>query len=356
MPSRRALRISVYGIPTLFACLALAAACAPREEVTRFQFLAFGTLVDIDVYGADRELAARAAADIETCFQALHRDWHPWGDGALGTINRAFARGETAPIDADLAGLLGEAASLSRASGGLFDPTLGRLVDLWGFSDDEQSPVAPPDAARIRALLDEGLGMQHLRIADGRIASSNPDIALDLGGFAKGVAVDRAVERLRALGVRNAIVNAGGDLRVIGRHGDRPWRIGIRHPRGKGVIAELEVHDGESVFTSGDYERYFDYQGRRYHHILDPRTGEPATGAISVTVLHRNAARADAAVTALFVAGSKAWRNVAAALGMTHVMLIGADGHIEMSPEMHERLRLVQPALDDRPRIAGDFA
>ncbi|MGH8495721.1 MAG: FAD:protein FMN transferase [Gammaproteobacteria bacterium] len=338
-----------HGRLAAFSLAIAVTACSPRDEVARFEFLAFGTLVDVDIYGVDRDAASRAAADIESYFHRLHRAWDPWGEGELGAINRAFARGEPARIDADLAGLLGEAAALSRTSGGLFDPTLGRLVRLWGFADDRQAPVAPPDAAQVDALLSGGLGMAQIRIDDGAIASSDRDIALDLGGFAKGVAVDRAIARLRARGVRNAIINAGGDLRVIGRHGDRPWRIGIRHPRGDGVIAELDVHDGECLFTSGDYERYFDYRGRRYHHILDPRTGEPAANAMSVTVLHRDAARADAAATALFVAGAGAWRDVAESLGISHVMLVGADGRIEMSPAMRERLHLLVPELPGEP-------
>lgn len=330
------------------AALALAGACAPRDDTSRTQFLAFGTLVEVNVYGADRATAARAAADIERYFGMLHEAWHPWSDGELGRINRAFAQGEPAPIGADLAALLAEAGSLSRVSGGLFDPTLGRLVALWGFADDEQAPSAPPDAARIRALLDAGLGPDQLRIEAGSIRSLSEAVAIDLGAFAKGVAVDRAIERLRALGVANAIVNAGGDLRVIGRHGDRSWRIGIRHPRGDGVMAELDVADGESVFTSGDYERFFAYRGRRYHHILDPRTGAPADGAVSVTVLGEDAARADAAATALFVAGAGHWREVASGLGIEHVMLITPDGHIEMSAPMASRLRLTPAGSEAR--------
>ncbi|CAN5198058.1 FAD:protein FMN transferase [soil metagenome] len=335
------------------AALVLAlVACAPRDEPTRFQFPAFGTLVDIDIYGTDRALANRAAADIESRFLKLHHDWQPWGDGELGAINRAFARGEAVPISSDLARVLDEAMRFSRASNGLFDPGLGGLVRLWGFASDESAPTAPPDPSRIAHLLAGGAGLHHLQVDDARVSSSSELVALDLGGFAKGVAVDRAIARLRAMGVRHAIVNAGGDLRATGRHGDRPWRIGIRHPRSDAVIAELDVLDGESVFTSGDYERYFDYRGRRYHHILDPRTGAPATGAVSVTVLDAQAARADAAATAIFVAGFGGWRPVAAALGVAHVMVVGPDGRIEMTAPMIDRLRLLtQPPAGDAPRI-----
>ncbi|HUO82998.1 MAG TPA: FAD:protein FMN transferase [Gammaproteobacteria bacterium] len=351
MRPERAARALVAGL-----AVGVATACAPDDETSHSRFLAFGTLVEVDVYGTDEKTAARAAADIEACFHVLHDAWHPWAEGELGRINRAIAAGEPAPIGEDLAGLLAEASRLSRDSGGLFDPTLGRLVALWGFADDEQSPVAPPAGARIRALLDAGTGPDRLRVDGRTISSTSRAIAVDLGGFAKGVAVDRAIERLRRLGVTNAIVNAGGDLRVIGRHGDRPWRIGIRHPRRPGIMAELEVDDGESVFTSGDYERHFVYRGRRYHHILDPRTGEPAANAVSVTVLGDDAARADAAATALFVAGAGAWRAVAGGLGVEHVMLVAPDGRIEMSTPMAGRLRLTRPPAGGEPRIELEAA
>lgn len=346
MAPERAVRVLAAGL-----AIGVVAACAPRDETSRMQFLAFGTVVQVELYTADDGMTARAAADLEGYFNRLHDTWHPWAEGELGRINRALAEGRPAPVSEDLAGLLTEASRLSRDSGGLFDPTLGRLVALWGFADDDQSPVSPPAAGRIRALLADGTGPHLLRIDAGSVESSSVSIALDLGGFAKGVAVDRAIERLRALGVTDAIVNAGGDLRVIGRHGERPWRIGIRHPRGRGIMAELEVADGESVFTSGDYERYFIYRGRRYHHILDPRTGEPAANAVSVTVLGDDGARADAAATALFVAGAGAWRDVAGGLGIEHVMLVAPDGHVELSGPMAARVRLTRPAGNGQARI-----
>jgi FAD:protein FMN transferase len=149
--------------------------------------------------------------------------------------------------------------------------------------------------------------------------------------------VDRGIALLRAHGIEHAIVNAGGDLRAIGRRGERPWRIGIRAPRDSRVLAAIEVRDDEAVFTSGDYERYFEYQGRRYHHILDPRSGYPTEGITSVTILHANAGLADAAATALLVAGPADWPAMAAALGVRSVMVVLADGAIELTELMEPR-------------------
>jgi len=180
--------------------------------------------------------------------------------------------------------------------------------------------------------------MEDLIIDQQTLRGNNPALQMDLGGFAKGYAVDRAIERLQALGIRNAIVNAGGDLRAIGRHGKRPWHIGIRHPRKPGIIAAVDVQGDESVFTSGNYERFFDYQGVRYHHIIDPRSGYPARGTLSVTVIHPDAGTADAAATALFVAGPKGWRQVARRMGLQQVMLIDSEMRVHITPAMRKRV------------------
>ena len=145
--------------------------------------------------------------------------------------------------------------------------------------------------------------------------------------------------------VENAIINAGGDLRVIGQHGNRPWRIGIRHPRESRILASIEVSGDTSVFTSGDYERFFEVDGQRYHHIIDPRTGYPASSTTSVTIIHSNAATADAAATALFVAGPDQWPSTARNMGIRYVMLIDKQGTIHMNPAMQSRIHF-EPGLD----------
>jgi FAD:protein FMN transferase len=117
----------------------------------------------------------------------------------------------------------------------------------------------------------------------------NRAVQLDFGAFAKGHVAQLGGEHLRGLGIDNAIVAVAGDIRALGTHGERAWRVGIRHPRAAGILAATELHDGESISTSGDYERYFTYENRRYHHLLDPRTGHPADGAVSVTVIARTA-------------------------------------------------------------------
>ncbi|MAT66258.1 MAG: thiamine biosynthesis protein ApbE [Gammaproteobacteria bacterium] len=332
----------------LLALLAaiLLAACRPAEApLLERRFIALGTIVDITLFGVDAEQADPVLAAVERDFHRLHHDWHAWEDSRLTAINTALQQGGQAPVPADLMAVLERARALNRSSDGLFEPAIGGLMALWGFHSNDL-PDRVPDAAAIEAWLAGRPRMTDLELQDGRARTDNPRLQLDLGAFAKGVAVDRAIAALRAAGIDNAIVNAGGDLRAIGAR-ERPWRIGIRHPRAPGVLASIETRGDESIFTSGDYERYFEAEGTRYHHIIDPRSGYPARGTASLTVIHTEAATADAAAPALFVAGD-AWPRTAADMGINRVMRVRADGTVEMTPAMAGRIRFeteTEPAV-----------
>jgi thiamine biosynthesis lipoprotein len=137
------------------------------------------------------------------------------------------------------------------------------------------------------------------------------------------------------------MVNLGGNLAVSGSRGDRPWRIGVRHPQGSGALGSLEVEGRMAVVTSGTYERYRQDGHRRYPHIIDPRSGEPATHVVSATVLHADAARADVAATALVVAGAEGWAEVARGLGVSEVMLVDGAGRVQLTPGMAAKVQFV---------------
>ncbi len=328
-------------------CL-LASACSRDPVENRYRFTAMGTLVEVTIYDFPEPSADGAASQVESLFQELQDRWDPWNDGALGKINSLISTGGDAVPDDDLADLLSRASQISRESGGAFDPAIGALVRLWGFYDASAIPDRPPSPETIQETLDRTTPLPRMWDDETRVLSGRAGATIDLGAFAKGEAVDRAIGLLQGLGVKNAIVNAGGDLRAIGRHGDRPWKIGVREPRSPGVLAAIEISGDESVFTSGDYERYFDYQGRRYHHVLDPRTGYPTQGVSSVTVIGTDAAMTDAACTALMVAGPKHWPTVASALGLRRVMVVEDDGAIQMSPDMRARVKLLR---DEMPAV-----
>jgi thiamine biosynthesis lipoprotein len=331
--------LAAYVLPV---CL-LFAGCADKPQDIHQSLFIFGTLVDITVHGTPEEQAETAIAEVDDDFQRMHREWHAWKPGGeLVELNRRLAAGETTTVSDFLLPLLLQARTLSVQSDGLFNPAIGRLIALWGFQSDEPPPGPPPSAASIETLVAGKPDMQSLVIEGNRVSSVNPLVQLDLGGFAKGYALNRAIARLHSHGVDNAIVNAGGDLCVSGRHGDRPWQIGIRHPQGDGVIAALAVANGECVRTSGNYERYREYEDVRYAHILDPRTGWPVRHVASATVIHADGGVADAAATALTVAGPEDWQRIARRMGLVYVMLVDEAGTVYLSPAMAQRIQFAE--------------
>jgi thiamine biosynthesis lipoprotein len=343
--SRR--RSLLYRLRVLACCLPLAGAllsgCTQPPADFHQSLFIFGTLVDITVHGVPEEQAADAVAAVDADFQRMHREWHAWKPGGeLVELNRHLAAGETTTVSDFLLPLLLQARTLSIQSDGLFNPAIGRLIALWGFHSDEPPPGPPPSVQAIETLVAGKPDMQALVIEGNRVSSDNPLVQLDLGGFAKGYALNLAIARLRSFGVDNAIVNAGGDLCVSGRHGDRPWQVGVRHPQGEGVIAALAVADGECVLTSGNYERYREYEDVRYAHILDPRTGWPVRHVASATVIHTDGGVADAAATALTVAGPDDWQRIARRMGLVYVMLVDEKGTVYLSPAMAERIRFAE--------------
>ncbi|WP_172329000.1 FAD:protein FMN transferase [Mangrovicoccus sp. HB161399] len=328
----------------LCLCLGLWARQALVPRIQSETLYVFGTLVEVEIEGVSDRRASEAMAALGQLFRRLHRDWHAWRPGELGRLNQAIARGDSFESSPGLAALLAEGQELSSESGGLFDPGIGAMIGLWGFHADLPPEGPPPPDAEIEALAARHPSIAVLQIDGTRISSPNPAVQLDLGGFAKGAALDLAAEELRRRGISNAVLNAGGDVNVLGRKGARPWRVAIRSPFDWGAVAALDVQPGEMVYTSGNYERFLDQDGIRFSHILDPRSGRPVQGIVSATVLARNGALADAAATALSVAGPAHWQDTARAMGIDAALLIDDRGRISMTPAMAARVQLLEPA------------
>ena len=334
--------VSFHSLLASAALLFMLGGCADDGGVFERHFLAFGTLVDLSVAGTTQVQADAAAEVLEADFAEMHRAWHAWDPGPLGRVNRLLREPAPFTTPPSLLELIKTGKRLSRLSDGLFNPAVGHLIDAWGFHQDDPDGHRPPAAEALATLVRQNPSMEDLEIDGIYLRSSNPSVKLDFGAFGKGYGIDIAVRRLREMKIDNAIVNAGGDLRAIGSRLGRPWRIAIRDPSGAGALAVIETRGDESVFTSGDYERYFTWEGRRFHHIIDPRTGYPAAGTSSVTVIHSNSTVADAAATALFIAGPDDWHRIARNMGIRYVLLVDADGRLHMNPEMRDRLELLR--------------
>jgi thiamine biosynthesis lipoprotein len=331
--------------PVVVLLVLLLAGCGKAPKDLHRSLFVFGTLLEIQAYSDETERFEQAVASLERMFGQMHKEWHAWaGEGELVRLNRALAGGDALEVSEGLAALLSSGQIYARQSEHMFNPALGRLIALWGFHADEPPGGAPPDSQAIAALLAGAPTMADLVLDGRRVGSRNPLLQLDLGAFAKGHALNLAIAELGRFGIRNAIVNAGGDLCVSGRHGERPWRIGIRHPQGQGVLASLDVSDGECVLTSGNYERYREFEGIRYAHILDPRSGYPVEHVASATVISRDGGLADAAATALSVAGPQAWQRIARRMALEQVMLVDEQGKVYLTPAMQARIRFQSEA------------
>lgn len=319
--------------------LSILAACEKPPPEYKEQFFAFGSLVEINLYGVEPERARVLLRGIGKELDRMHHQWSPEGDGELGRLNAGLSEHSWLPVSPELAALIQRSRELSLASGGLLDPAMGRMIKLWGLSDDPPKQTPPADA-EIKALLKANPRMNDIKMTGNSLSVSNHSVRLDFGAIAQGYAVDWIAGRLHSEGVQNAIINVSGDLRILGRHGDRPWRIGIKNPRSAqgDILASLDIHDNESIVTSGDYERFYLYQGRRYHHIIDPRTGYPSKGLSSVTVLADNATLADAASTTLMINGVQGWHALAQRMGLRGAMLVEEDGTVHTDPAMAKRL------------------
>lgn len=328
----------------LLAAFLLLAGC-DRRQLHQQESYVFGTRVELLIQGVSRDQAREGAAQVLREFDRLHGMLHAWQPSELTRLNDAIAAGEQAQVSPELAAILQESKALAARSDQLFNPALGRLIALWGFQSDEFKPVLPP-AAEVDALLKAAPSMADLEIDGTRARSGNRDVKIDLGGHAKGYALDRAVTILKARGIANALVNIGGNVIAMGSRGDRPWRVGIQHPRGPEPLAMLELHDGEAIGTSGDYQRYFELDGQRYCHILDPRSGRPATGTQAVTVLVTPRPGAgvlsDVASKPLFIAGAEGWRDYARRLGIEHALRVDGSGGVSATRAFAARLTFTE--------------
>jgi thiamine biosynthesis lipoprotein len=296
-----------------------------------------GTIAELTVY---HESEAQARAAIDAAFVELARIEAELSErmpgSAVSRLNREGFRRDV-PVDKEVFELLRYASLLGSASGGAFDVTVGRVVALWGFPEGGRIP----DAAKL-ALYSNRVGYKNLilRAETSSVGFVVDEIAVDLGAIAKGWAADRVVDLLKSRGVRNAIVDLGGDLRLLGsRPGGNGWRIGIKHPRDEGLLATLELRD-TAIVTSGDYERFFVEGGVRYHHILDPATGQPARGCQSVTVLAPTGAEADACATAAFVLGPERGLAFLRSRAGVRGLIVDAAGGLHWTDAALERAAL----------------
>ncbi|WP_043800099.1 FAD:protein FMN transferase [Arenimonas malthae] len=344
---------------TALAAALLVAACgAPPERVE--QLHVFGTITELRLRGADPDAAQAALAEVSAQLNQRHREWHAWEPSDVTRINAAFAAGQAVEAPESVVALVERAKPLSEATEGLFDPAVGGLVAAWGFHTSTfpiQSPA--PTADQLRAWREQRPRITGVRVDGHRLSADNPRTQLDFGAMAEGVASEMVLATLRRHGVRDALVNMGGDVTALVGDGGRPWRVELRDPFG-GRLGGVELRDGEALFSTGNYNRFRQSQaGARLGHILDPRTAQPARGAASVVVLHPDPVLADVAASALFVAGPSGFERLARRLRLGCAMMLTDENELLVTTAMAARATLLRdpvplgPPLDLGEGCAG---
>lgn len=332
----------------------------PPEPTVR-AWPVMGTLLEVTVWEEDE---ARAADALRRARAAVFRvdtlmsTYRP--ESELSAVNRR-AGGDTATVvDPWTAEVLAASLAAAEETGGAFDPTVGPLVDVWGFHRERGG--IPPAAARDSATLLTGWRRVEWAPETRSVRLPDAGMRLDFGAVAKGYAVDRAVVALRGAGVRRAMVDLGGNLRFVGTApGGGRWAVGLRHPRDPEgpPLAVTLLEDGEAVATSGDYERFFVHDGVRYSHLLDPRSGRPVRGVAAVSVVAPTGVRSDLLSTALFVLGPEEGCRLLASIpgvGALWVRDAGEEGEIgpddlTVGGEPGERMEF--DGVEGEPRRCG---
>lgn len=282
--------------------------------IHRFHAMASDCAVHLqaETPAASRNIALAAEGEVRR-IEARYSRYR--ADSELSRINRVAAAGGETDIDAETAGLVAYARACFQSSGGAFDITSGLLRQAWNFST-----ARLPQPSDIEALLPR-IGLDKVSLTDGHLSFARAGMELDLGGLGKEYAADRAAEVCGEQGARHGFVDLGGDIRAIGPQLDgAPWRIGIRDPRdGAAAVAEVALSFG-ALATSGGYERFIEVEGVRYCHILDPRTGWPARGLSSVTVITERCLVAGSLATSAMLKGGEggAWLE---RLGVRHIVI-----------------------------------
>jgi len=328
----------IYVSILLFCILTAYPASSHSANIFKYHQVAMGTGVEITLMGESEESAKKAALQ---AFQEIKRIEHlmsPWIESSdVSQMNRSAGK-EGVRVSPETIEVIKKAQEVSKLSEGGFDITVGPLIQLWRKARERD---LPPEMEQVKEILSL-VNFRNLKTHyGGKVSLRKKGMTIDLGGIAKGYAVDRAFELLKGLGYRNLVVNAGGDLRVGESKPDGPWSIGIQHPRDpEKIMARISVSD-TAVATSGDYEKFFIHQDKRYHHILNPRSGFPAEGCQSVTVLHNEGATADALATAIFVLGSEKGYALCQRLEGVDCLIVDKHGKSTFSLNLKDRISFI---------------
>lgn len=322
-------RILLFGVVPSMMALPVHAQWLTGEEAI------MGTAIRVELWADDKAAGEAAIAAVMAEMHRIDREMSPYKpESELSRINREAAN-HPVPISAEMFDILSRSIEFSKLSGGAFDITFSSV----GYMYDYRRHIKPTDKEIEQAL--PGINYRHILLDAKRrtVRFARPGVRIDLGGIGKGYAVDNSIALLKQRGITQAIVTAGGDSRVLGDRGGRPWMVGIRDPRRKDNVVAVIPLVNSAISTSGDYERYFEADGVRYHHILNPKTGRSATGVHSVSVIGPDATTTDGLTKPVFILGPEKGLRLIESIPGIDAVIIDADGKMFYSSGLQNRKR-----------------
>jgi FAD:protein FMN transferase len=304
-------------------------------DVFKYHQVSMGTTVEITLMGSHEEEVRKAAMQAFQEIRRIEQLMSPkTTSGDVFRINQSAGM-EWVTVSPETLDVIRKAKEISTLSEGAFDITVAPLTQIWRTAREKG---IPPSAEEVNKLL-ELVNFREILIApEGKVFLKKKGMAIDLGGIAKGYAVDKTFEILKSLGHENIIVNAGGDLRAGGKRLNQPWTIGIQHPRESDKLMAKVLLSDSAMATSGNYERFFMYQGKRYGHIFNPTDGFPTEACQSVSIFHKECMTADALATAVFVLGPEKGYALCQKMDGVHCLLVDQEGKAIFSPGLKDRL------------------
>jgi thiamine biosynthesis lipoprotein len=306
------------------------------SNVSKISRPLLGTIVTITISDSPENTAGHFSAAFDE-IEAVQTSFNLYNPGSeISVINNRAAR---RPVQAteDVFSLIKKSIEISEISQGAFDITFASIGKLWDFSKEN---FTPPDDKTIQRLIPL-ISYKNIKLDDKNrtVKFLKDGTKIGLGGIAKGYASGKAISELKRRNVKGAIVACAGDIQVLGDNNGKPWRTGIQDPRGNSVIAAIDMYDGESVSTSGDYERFRMVNGKRYHHIIDPATGYPAdSGLISVSVFSSDPVLSDAYSTAFFISGLEKSKKILSSNRNLTAVMITEDMTVYVSSALKEKI------------------
>ncbi|MBT3203261.1 MAG: FAD:protein FMN transferase [Gammaproteobacteria bacterium] len=328
---------------TLFTLVSLNA--CQSQQVFQQRFLQFGTIIDISLVTKDQDKALQIFNEIETLLKRHHTEWHGWQDGTLKQFNQALLSQTTTetetgvPIPETLRLLIHDSKKYFDLSGGLFNPAMGKLIEAWGFHQQ-----ATPNLTLIEKIKQDIPGMHDLIIKNNHAMTLNPYLQLDFGAIAKGLAVKQISHLIQQHHIKDFIINAGGDIFAAGQKQGKDWQIAIENPfytdeNSETVIARLPVSGPQSIFTSGNYRRFYvDKNNLKRHHIIDPVSGEPSLNISAITVMHKDPVIADIAATTLMLTKISELKNMAEILEIKDFLAISDQHELYITKSMMKKI------------------